>query len=72
MDNAGNYSQPAVHNFYVPWKPGTQPLFGDVDNDQKPDVITVDKNGDLRVIGGTTDPTTSLARRAGRSRRAAR
>ncbi|MFD4395201.1 ricin-type beta-trefoil lectin domain protein [Kitasatospora sp. NPDC058478] len=61
MDNAGNYSQPAVYNFYVPWKPDTQPLFGDVDNDQKPDVITVDRNGDLRVIGGTIDPTTSLA-----------
>ncbi|WP_033334086.1 RICIN domain-containing protein [Streptomyces novaecaesareae] len=61
MDNAGNYSQPAVYNFYVPWKPDTQPLFGDVDNDQKPDMVTVDKNGDLRVIGGTTDPTTSLA-----------
>ncbi|MFD8756717.1 ricin-type beta-trefoil lectin domain protein [Kitasatospora sp. NPDC059577] len=61
MDNAGNYSQPAVYNFYVPWKPDTQPLFGDVDNDQRPDMVTVDKNGDLRVIGGTTDPTTSLA-----------
>ncbi|MFJ5123149.1 ricin-type beta-trefoil lectin domain protein [Kitasatospora sp. NPDC088548] len=61
MDNAGNYSQSAVYNFYVPWRPDTQPLFGDVDNDQKPDVITVDKSGDLRVIGGTTDPTTSLA-----------
>ncbi|MFJ9951271.1 ricin-type beta-trefoil lectin domain protein [Kitasatospora sp. NPDC091207] len=61
MDNAGNYSQPALYNFYVPWKPDTQPLFGDVDNDQKPDVISVDKSGDLRIIGGTIDPTTSLA-----------
>ncbi|MFF1793196.1 ricin-type beta-trefoil lectin domain protein [Kitasatospora sp. NPDC058263] len=61
MDNAGNYSQPAVYNFYVPWRPDTQPLFGDVDNDQKPDVITTDKSGDLRIIGGTIDPTTSLA-----------
>ena len=61
MDNAGNYSQPAIYNFYVPWKPGTQPLFGDVDNDQKPDLVTADKNGDLRIIGGTTDPSTSVA-----------
>ncbi|MGW1174613.1 ricin-type beta-trefoil lectin domain protein [Kitasatospora sp. NPDC002543] len=61
MDNAGNYSQPAVYNFYVPWKPGTQPLFGDVDNDQKPDLVTPDRNGDLRIIGGTVDPSTSLA-----------
>ncbi|MFB7619866.1 ricin-type beta-trefoil lectin domain protein [Kitasatospora sp. NPDC056181] len=61
MDNAGNYSQPAVYNFYVPWKPGTQPLFGDIDNDQKPDVLIADKNGDLRVIGGTTDPGASTA-----------
>ncbi|MGW4897128.1 ricin-type beta-trefoil lectin domain protein [Kitasatospora sp. NPDC004240] len=61
MDNAGNYSQPAVYNFYVPWEPGTQPLFGDVDNDQKPDIVVPDKNGDLRIIGGSVDPSTSLA-----------
>ncbi|MFD8708148.1 ricin-type beta-trefoil lectin domain protein [Kitasatospora sp. NPDC059648] len=61
MDNAGNYSQPAIYNFYVPWKPGTQPLFGDVTNDQQPDILLSDKNGDLRIIGGNTDPTNSLA-----------
>ncbi|MEU8512046.1 RICIN domain-containing protein [Kitasatospora sp. NPDC048722] len=61
LDNAGNYSQPAVYNYYVPWKPGTQPLFGDIDNDQKPDIVVTDKNGDLRVIGGSADPATSLA-----------
>lgn len=61
MDNAGNYSQPAVYNFYVPWKAGTQPLFGDVDNDQKADLVVADKNGDLRIIGGTSDPATSTA-----------
>ncbi|MFI5643406.1 ricin-type beta-trefoil lectin domain protein [Kitasatospora sp. NPDC051705] len=60
MDNAGNYSQPALYNFYVPWKPGTQPLFGDVTNDQQPDIDLADKNGDLRIIGGTTDPVNSL------------
>ncbi|ARF78097.1 ricin-type beta-trefoil lectin domain protein [Kitasatospora aureofaciens] len=60
MDNAGNYSQPAIYNFYVPWKPGTQPLFGDVTNDQQPDIVIADKNGDLRITGGTTDPATSL------------
>lgn len=61
MDIAGNYSQPAVYNFYVPWRPGTQPLFGDIDNDQKPDILTTDKTGDLRVIGGTSDPASSRA-----------
>ncbi|MFJ3793304.1 ricin-type beta-trefoil lectin domain protein [Kitasatospora sp. NPDC090091] len=61
MDNAGNYSQPAFYNFYVPWKPGTQPLFGDVDNDQKPDIVITDAKGDLRIIGGTSDPAASLA-----------
>ncbi|MFJ9847314.1 ricin-type beta-trefoil lectin domain protein [Kitasatospora sp. NPDC101155] len=61
MDNAGNYSQPAVYNFYVPWKPGTQPLFGDIDNDQKADIVLADKNGDLRITGGTSDPATSTA-----------
>ncbi|WP_031065925.1 RICIN domain-containing protein [Streptomyces sp. NRRL WC-3742] len=61
MDIAGNYSQPAVYNFYVPWKPGTQPVFGDVNNDQKPDIVLVDRTGDLRVIGATSDPSTSLA-----------
>ncbi|MCX4684450.1 RICIN domain-containing protein [Kitasatospora purpeofusca] len=59
-DVAGNYSQPALYNFYVPWRPGTQPLFGDVDNDQKPDIVTVDKNGNLRITGGTSDPVSSL------------
>ncbi|WP_380281618.1 ricin-type beta-trefoil lectin domain protein [Kitasatospora purpeofusca] len=61
MDIAGNYSQAAVYNFYVPWKPGTQPLFGDVDNDQKADIVGADKNGNLRVIGGNADPVSSLA-----------
>ncbi|MFE7558507.1 ricin-type beta-trefoil lectin domain protein [Kitasatospora sp. NPDC057500] len=61
MDIAGNYSQTAIYNFYVPWRPGTQPLFGDVDNDQKPDIVGADQNGDLRVIGGTADPVSSLA-----------
>ncbi|WP_121175646.1 RICIN domain-containing protein [Streptomyces sp. 1114.5] len=61
MDIAGNYSQPAVYNFYVPWKPGTQPVFGDIDNDQKPDILTADKYGDLRIIGGIADPASSLA-----------
>ena len=61
MDNAGNYSQPAVYTFYAPWKPGTQPLFGDVDNDQKPDIVISDSKGDLRIIGGGTDPSRSVA-----------
>ncbi|MFE7590086.1 ricin-type beta-trefoil lectin domain protein [Kitasatospora sp. NPDC057512] len=61
MDNAGNYSQTAVYNFYVPWKPGTQPLFGDVDNDQKADIVLTDRNGDLRIVGGTSDPASSTA-----------
>ncbi|MGW4892308.1 ricin-type beta-trefoil lectin domain protein [Kitasatospora sp. NPDC004240] len=61
MDNAGNYSQPAVYNFYAPWKPGTLPVFGDLDNDQKADIAVADSRGDLRVIGGATDPGNSLA-----------
>ncbi|MFJ4092947.1 ricin-type beta-trefoil lectin domain protein [Kitasatospora sp. NPDC089913] len=61
MDNAGNFSQPASYSFYAPWKPGTQPVFGDVDNDQKPDIVASDAKGDLRIIGGTTDPVNSAA-----------
>ncbi|MFE2723384.1 ricin-type beta-trefoil lectin domain protein [Kitasatospora sp. NPDC059327] len=61
MDVAGNYSQRADYNFYAPWKPGTQPVFGDVDNDQKPDIVITDANGNLRIIGGITDPLNSLA-----------
>ncbi|MFI9329001.1 ricin-type beta-trefoil lectin domain protein [Kitasatospora sp. NPDC052868] len=61
MDNAGNYSQPASYSFYAPWKPGTLLPFGDVDGDQKPDIVTADGKGDLRVIGGTSDPVNSKA-----------
>ncbi|MGW2373945.1 hypothetical protein [Kitasatospora sp. NPDC001683] len=41
-----------------------------MNNDQKPDIVLTDKTGDLRVIGGDADPSTSLAApAAGRARR---
>ncbi|MEV6210301.1 ricin-type beta-trefoil lectin domain protein [Kitasatospora sp. NPDC051914] len=50
QDNAGNYSQPAVYSYYAPWNPASNPVFGDVTGDRKPDVVLPDANGNLRVI----------------------
>ncbi|WP_344466960.1 hypothetical protein [Kitasatospora kazusensis] len=61
MDNAGNYSQPAAYSYYAPWKPGTVPTFGDVDGDQKPDILLPDSSGNLRIVGGSADPVHAAA-----------
>ncbi|MER5641604.1 ricin-type beta-trefoil lectin domain protein, partial [Kitasatospora sp. NPDC002227] len=57
QDNAGNYSQPAVYNYYAPWNPASKPVFGDVTGDGKPDIVLPDGNGNLRTIQNTGDPT---------------
>ncbi|MBV2156703.1 LamG domain-containing protein, partial [Kitasatospora sp. SUK 42] len=56
QDNAGNYSQPALYNYYAPWKPGTLPVFGDLTGDGKPDILLPDTNGNLRLINTTSEP----------------
>ncbi|MDH6130802.1 hypothetical protein P3T37_000169 [Kitasatospora sp. MAA4] len=56
QDNAGNYSQPVFYNYYAPWKPGSTPVFGDVNGDNKPDVLLPDSQGNLRLIQPGIDP----------------
>ncbi|MFJ9695785.1 RICIN domain-containing protein [Kitasatospora sp. NPDC101183] len=57
QDNAGNYSQPASYAYYAPWRPGTLPVFGDVDGDRNPDILRPDGAGNLTAIGANIDPT---------------
>ncbi|MFE4635825.1 hypothetical protein ACFRJ1_20955 [Streptomyces sp. NPDC056773] len=57
MDNAGNVSQPVTYSFYVPSNPHPHSVFGDVDQDSKPDVLIPDAAGNLRKPG-VTDPRT--------------
>ncbi|MFE9374224.1 ricin-type beta-trefoil lectin domain protein [Streptomyces sp. NPDC006711] len=60
QDNAGNMSQPAVYSYYAPSDlNGPRPVFGDVTGDSIPDVLLPDSAGDLRQIGGGTDPNTA-------------
>ncbi|MER5642188.1 ricin-type beta-trefoil lectin domain protein, partial [Kitasatospora sp. NPDC002227] len=59
QDNAGNYSQPTVYNFYAPWKPGSLPVFGDLTGDNKPDILLPDTNGNLRLVNTVNEPALS-------------
>ncbi|MFD7013509.1 RICIN domain-containing protein [Streptomyces sp. NPDC059928] len=61
QDDAGNMSQPAVYSYYAPVNPNdpVKPVFGDVNGDKVPDVLLPDSAGDLRRIGGGTDPNTA-------------
>ncbi|MBD0743102.1 RICIN domain-containing protein [Streptomyces sp. CBMA152] len=60
QDNAGNMSQPAVYSYYAPSDlSGPRPVFGDVTGDSIPDVLLPDSAGNLRQIGGGTDPNTA-------------
>ncbi|MER7952438.1 ricin-type beta-trefoil lectin domain protein [Streptomyces sp. NPDC096079] len=59
QDNAGNYSQPAVYTYYAPAQPGLLPVFGDTTGDRTGDVLLPDSAGNLRLIGGNSDPGTA-------------
>ncbi|WP_328310170.1 RICIN domain-containing protein [Streptomyces sp. NBC_00442] len=60
QDEAGNMSQPAVYSYYAPSNPkAPSPVFGDVTGDAAPDVLLPDTSGNLRQIGGGTDPNTA-------------
>ncbi|GGQ86611.1 hypothetical protein [Kitasatospora griseola] len=49
-DNAGNVSPVGQYSFFVPSNPnGAAPVFGDVNGDRMPDVVTAGPSGDLRV-----------------------
>lgn len=57
QDNAGNMSQPFVYSYYAPSNPDAgKPVFGDLNNDRKPDVLLPDTAGNLRTIAGGQDP----------------
>ncbi|MFD8009135.1 ricin-type beta-trefoil lectin domain protein [Streptomyces sp. NPDC058955] len=61
QDNAGNYSQPAVYTYYAPAKPGLLPVFGDTNGDLSADIVLPDEKGNLRIVGGNTDPDTAAS-----------
>ncbi|MEU7064481.1 ricin-type beta-trefoil lectin domain protein [Streptomyces sp. NPDC046161] len=57
QDVAGNLSQPVAYSYYAPSNPSSAaPVFGDVDGDKKADILLPDTAGNLRQIGGGTDP----------------
>ena len=61
QDNAGNYSQPVFYNYYAPWKPGSMPVFGDLNGDNKPEILLPDSAGNLRLIQPGIDPAGTSA-----------
>ncbi|MFD0561676.1 LamG-like jellyroll fold domain-containing protein [Kitasatospora saccharophila] len=60
VDNAGN-TQPAAttYSFYAPWNPTAKVTAGDLDGDGTPDLLATATDGNLTLIGGNTDPSTT-------------
>jgi hypothetical protein len=56
VDNAGNRSQVAQYDFYVPATPGAKAEPGDINGDGVPDLLATDTAGDLLLYPGNTDP----------------
>ena len=57
QDQAGNMSQPVAYTYYAPTDPtGPHPVYGDIDGDKRPDILLPDATGNLRMIGGGSDP----------------
>ncbi|MFI6445149.1 ricin-type beta-trefoil lectin domain protein [Kitasatospora sp. NPDC050543] len=60
QDNAGNMSQPVSYSYYAPSNPnGPKPILGDITGDRKSDILLPDGSGNLRLIGGGSDPYTA-------------
>ncbi|MER7701770.1 ricin-type beta-trefoil lectin domain protein [Kitasatospora sp. NPDC097605] len=71
VDAAGN-SEPqwATYDYYVPARPATAPVAGDVDFDGVPDALVPAADGSLTLVrGGTGTPRPETASTAGRSPR---
>ena len=56
VDNAGNTSQVAQYDFYVPWNPAAKVTPGDINGDGVPDLLATNTAGDLLLYPGNTDP----------------
>jgi hypothetical protein len=56
VDNAGNRSQVAQYDFYVPWNPSAKVTPGDIDGDGVPDLLATNTAGNLLLYRGDTDP----------------
>jgi len=56
VDNAGNTSQVAQYDFYVPWDKTTSVVPGSIDGLNVPDLLATNTAGDLLLYPGDTDP----------------
>ncbi|RAG82083.1 hypothetical protein DN069_29435 [Streptacidiphilus pinicola] len=66
VDNAGNVQTvPSTYSFYAPWNPTTKVTAGDLTGDGVPDMLATDNNGNLILLPGNTDPSTTAATIAG-------
>ena len=58
IDNAGNTSQVAQYDFYVPWDKTATVVPGNIDGSGVPDLLATNTQGDLLLYPGDTDPAT--------------
>ncbi|QMU75730.1 LamG domain-containing protein [Streptacidiphilus sp. PB12-B1b] len=62
VDKAGNASQDAAsYTFYAPWNPAMKVAPGDLDGDGVPDLLGTTNTGDLVLIPGDSNPSSSAA-----------
>ncbi|RPE27970.1 LamG-like jellyroll fold domain-containing protein [Kitasatospora cineracea] len=60
VDNAGNTQPTATtYSFYAPWNPAAKVTAGDLTGDGVPDLLATSTDGNLTLIGGNTDPSTT-------------
>ncbi|GGQ92146.1 LamG-like jellyroll fold domain-containing protein [Kitasatospora griseola] len=60
IDNAGNArATTATYSFYAPWNSAAKVTEGDLTGDGVPDLLATTKDGNLALIPGNTDPSTT-------------
>ncbi|MBB4945830.1 hypothetical protein F4556_001365 [Kitasatospora gansuensis] len=60
IDNAGNtQATAATYSFYAPWNPNAKVTAGDLTGDGIPDMLATTTDGNLTLIGGNSDPSST-------------